>query len=120
MTKFRLRESRIATIVFLNIFCYINSIGSLWILLGVQGPFGGPKCDLEWALKPVIYVYIHICGEESNWLTGSFVKNGQVVGRSHKFSHVLVLDPKASEASHASEARHAQSEATRRVNVNYT
>ena len=29
-----------------------------------------------------------------------------------KFTHTLVLDPKAGEASHASAARHARSEAT--------
>ena len=40
--------------------------------------------------------------------------------KAPRFSHVLVVAPKASEASHASEARYARSEATRLVTGNCT
>ena len=53
-------------------------------------------------------------------LTGSFVEMANCLEGPKKFSHVLVLDPEAGEASHASEAGHARSEATRLVTVNCT
>ena len=48
---------------------------------------------------------------------GFFCEDRQIGWKVPKFSDVLVLDPKASEASYASEARHARSEATRLVTV---
>ena len=54
-----------------------------------------------------------------NWLTGSFVKMVNWL-EGPKIQSCIGAGPKASEASHASEARHARSEATRLVTVNCT